>query len=189
MTAMWKKFSARFDKVTAGLTEEAMAEYIDHVYDDIAMLRDESPQLLRHAQCMIVYGTFEKRMANLCRAVHSDGKITNPPPDKLYMDDVKGYLRLHVGTRPQPFGKDWQWMDEFRVIRNWMAHNGGKVQLDTKSNGNWVKAKRFVRRNRGLIEFARFDEIIVNDQLVDRALEKATRAISAIEKAVQRLYV
>ncbi|HEX4134031.1 MAG TPA: hypothetical protein VHY84_05360 [Bryobacteraceae bacterium] len=118
MTAMWEKFSARFDKVTAGLTEEAMAEYIDHVYDDIAMLRDESPQLLRHAQCMIVYGTFEKRMATLCRAVHSDGKITNPPPDKLYMDDVKGYLRLHIRTRPQPFGKDWQWMDGFRVNRS-----------------------------------------------------------------------
>ncbi len=98
-------------------------------------------------------------------------------------------LTLHIRARPQPFGKDWQWMDEFRVLRNWMAHNGGKVQQDTNSNGNWVKAKRFVRRNRGVIKFERFGEIIVNDQLVDRAVEKATCAISAIENAVQRLYV
>jgi hypothetical protein len=189
MTAMWEKFSARFNKVTAGFTEEAMAEYIDHVYDDLAMLRDESPQLLRHAQCMIVYGTFEKRMANVCRAVHYDGKIITQPEDKLYMDGVKDYLRPHIRNRPEPFGKDWQWMDEFRIIRNWMAHNGGKVQQDTKPNGNWVKAKRFVRRNRALIEFARFDEIIVSDKLVDRAVEKATRAITTIENAVQRLYV
>ena len=189
MAAMWKKFSARFDKMTAGLTEEAIAEYIDHVYDDIAMLRDESPQLLRHAQCMMIYGTFEKRMESLCRAVHSDGKITSPPRDKLYMDGAKGYLCPHIGTRPQPFGKDWEWMDEFRIIRNWMAHNGGKVQKDIKPNGNWVKAEKFVRRNRGLIKFERFDEIVVNDQLVDRAVEKANRAIRTIEKAVQRLYV
>jgi hypothetical protein len=189
MTAMWKKFSARFDRVTASLTEDAMAEYIDQFYDDIAMLRDESPQLLRHAQCMIVYGTFEKSMANLCRAVHSDGKITGPPPGKLYMGKAKGYLRPHIRARPQPFGRDWKWMEEFRIIRNWMAHNGGRVQQDTEPDGNWAKAKRFVLRNRGLIEFARFDEIIVKDQLVDRAVEKATRAISTVENAVQRLYV
>jgi hypothetical protein len=189
MAAMWKQFSARFDKVTAGLTEEAKAEYIDHVYDDISMLRDESPQLLRHAQCMLIYGAFEKRMASLCRAIHSDGKITSPPRDNTYMGDAKGYLCPHIRTRPQPFGTDWEWMDEFRIIRNWMAHNGGKVQKNTKPNGNWVKANKFVRRNRGLIKFERFDEIVVNDKFVDRAVEKATRAIRRIEEAVQCLYV
>jgi hypothetical protein len=186
MTAMWKKFSGKHDKLIAGWPEDAIADYIDHIYDDIAMLRDESPQLLRHAHCMIVYGTFENSIGSLCRVVHLDGKITKPLPNSLHMSDVKGYLRPHIKTQPTPFAKDWDWMDEFRIIRNWMAHNGGKVQQD---GDNWVNAKKFRRRNRGLIKFARFDEIIVEEELVDRALEKATRATTTIEKAVECLYV
>ena len=47
MTAMSKQFSRKFDKMIGGWTEDAISDYIDHIYDDIAMLRDESPQLLR----------------------------------------------------------------------------------------------------------------------------------------------
>jgi hypothetical protein len=186
MKATWKEFGEKFDKTTAEWSEEDTAEYVDHIYDDIAMLRDESPQLLRHAQCMIVYGTFENSIVNLCRAIHRDGKITTPLKDKAYMDDVKGYLKPHIGATA--FGKEWEWMHEFRIIRNWMAHNGGKVQEDTTPGGNWERAQTFVRRNRGLIKFARYGEIIVEDGLVDRALEKAEAGVVKIEKAVKPLY-
>jgi hypothetical protein len=189
MKATWKEFSKEFDETTKGLTGEQIAEYVDHIYDDMAMLRDESPQLLRHAQCMIVYGTFESSIVNLCWAAHKYGKINDAPTKKnMYMDDVKGYLRPHIRTHPAPFAKEWQWLHEFRIIRNWMAHNGGKTQEDTQPSDNWANAQTFVRRNRDLIKFAKSGEIIVEDGLIDRAIEKTTRAITRIEKAVQALY-
>ena len=126
---------------------------------------------------MVVYGMFENSLGNLCRVAQLDGKITKSLPKKLHMPDVKGYLRPHIRTQPRPFAKEWEWMDEFRIIRNWMAHNGGKVQRD---GDNWVNAKNFRRRNPRLIKFASFDEIIVEEGLVDRALEKATRATATI---------
>ena len=190
MNAAWEEFSERFDKTTTGWDEAEVAEYVDYVYDDIAMLRDESPQLLRHAQCMIVYGTFEHAIVNLCRALHRDKKIATPPkPKNMYMDDVKGYLRPHLGKRPRPdpFSKDWQF-HEFRIIRNWMAHNGGRVQKDSNSNGNWKQANTFVRRNRGLIRFTERGDITVEDELIRRALEKARDASDTLHKAARRLY-
>jgi hypothetical protein len=186
MRATWREFSDKFDKTTAGLTDDDIAEYVDQIYGDLAMVRDESPQLLRHAQCMIVYGTFENSVVNLCRSVHRDGKITTPLKDKAYIDDVKGYLKAHI--RAAAFGKEWEWMHEFRIIRNWMAHNGGKVQEDTAAGGNWERAKTFLRRNRPLIKFAQFGDIIVEDGLVDRALAKAEVTVTRIEKAVKSLY-
>jgi hypothetical protein len=87
-----------------------------------------------------------------------------------------------------PFAKEWQWMYEFRIIRNWLAHNGGKVQKDPHSKGKWAQANTFVRRNRGLIRFAHLGEIVVEEGLVDRALEKATGAIDRLHNGAQRLY-
>jgi hypothetical protein len=188
MKTVWNEFSEKFDKTTVGWSKEQISEYVDFIYDDMAMFRDESPQLMRQAQCMIVYGTFEHGIVNLCRAIHRDGKIATTLKDKAYMDDVKGYLRPYIRTRPAPFAKDWQWLHEFRIIRNWMAHNGGKAQKDTNPDGNWAKANTFVRRNRGLIKFARFGEVIVEDGLIDRAIAKASSAAAIIEKAVERLY-
>jgi hypothetical protein len=188
MKEAWQSFSKEFDQTTAGWTTDEIGDYVDQRYDDIAQLRDASPQLLRHAQCMVVYGTFENAIVELCRVVHRDGKIANPPKDKVYMDDVKGYLRPHIGKRPAPFAADWQWMYELRIVRNWMAHNGGQVQEDSQLGGNWANAQRFVRRNRGLIKFAKHGDILVEDALVDRALEKAADAFERLATATERLY-
>ena len=76
-------------------------------------------------------------------------------------------------------------MHKFRIIRNWMAHNGGKVQEDTVINGNWDRAKAFQQQNRGLIDFAQFGEIRVEDGLVDRALQQAEVTATKIEEAVK----
>lgn len=188
MNATWMEFSKEFDRTTAGWTEAEISDYVDHIYDDLAMLRDESPRLLRHAQCMIVYGTFESAIVGLCRALHRDRKIAQAPAIKMYMDDVKGYLQPHLRARPEPFANDWQWMHEFRIIRNWLAHNGGKVQKDTHAAGKWAQANRFVRRNRGLIKFGGVGEIAIEDTLVDRAVIKAEGAFDRLQRAAQRLY-
>lgn len=104
------------------------------------------------------------------------------------MDDAKGYIKPHLSARPAPFAKEWQWMHEFRIIRNWLAHNGGKVQKDDHPDGKWAQANTFVRRNRGLIKFSTLGEIIIENGLIDRALDKATSTIDRIHKAVQKLY-
>lgn len=104
------------------------------------------------------------------------------------MAEVKGYLTPYLRTRPAPFAKSWQWMDEFRVIRNWMAHNGGKVREDTQPNGNWANAARFVRRNRGLIRFGGRGEIVVQGVLVDRALDQAADALDRLHRTGRELY-
>jgi hypothetical protein len=188
MKGAWEKFSKDFDRKVAGWDEDRVSEYVDMIYDDMSILRDESPQLLRYAQCMVVYGTFETSLVNLANALNRDGKITADLPKKTYMDNMKVYLRPHFRIRPAPFSKEWQSMHEFRIIRNWMAHNGGKVEVDTTPDGKWAQANRFVHRNRGLIKFTRHGDIVVEDALVDRAIRKASIALATIEKAAQMLY-
>ena len=79
-------------------------------------------------------------------------------------------------------------MDEFRIIRNWMAHNGGKARHDTGTVGNWARAQHFLRRNRGMIKFLRHNEIVVEDALVDRAMKRSAHAVARGQKAAMILY-
>jgi hypothetical protein len=188
MGAAYEKFCKRYDETTAGWSAEKKNQYVDFIYDDIATLRDASPNIMRHSHCMIIYGTFEHALADICRSVYRDKKIPNAPPEKCYMSDAKGYLLPHIGMRSNPFGTEWEWLDELRIFRNWMAHNGGKAQKDSKSGGNWVRAQTFLNRNRGMIKFDHHREIKVEDALVDRAIKRAKDAIARIEKACDKLY-
>jgi hypothetical protein len=188
MASTWKEFGEQFEKTTAGWDDDQKNEYADHIYDDIASLRDASPQLLRHAQCMMIFGTFENGLANMCRAVHRDAKIAAAPPGNLYTYKAKAYLLPHIGKRPAPFATEWAWLDEFRIFRNWMAHNGGRAQRDATPGGNWSRAQQFLRRNRGLLRMAQHYEIAVEDGLVDRALTRASDAMQRIHKATRHLY-
>ncbi len=188
MGSAFVDFGKEFEAATAGLGQDERNEYLEQVYDELSRLRDESPQLLRQAHCMMLYGTFENILADLCRTVYRDKKIPNPPPEKIYTWTAKKYLEPHIAKRPAPFGKEWEWLDEFRIIRNWIAHNGARVQKDNKPGGLWESAQRFVNRNRGMIKFMRFREIVVEDALLNRAIRKTTDALARVHKATEHLY-
>lgn len=181
IAAIWSKFTNDFDARTAGWPEDQVDKYVDSIYDDLAMMRDQAPQLLRQAQCVIIYGTFENAIVDICRAAHMDGKIATAPPNKMNMDGVKKYLIPHVRLVPKPFAEDWEWLHDFRVIRNWIAHNGGRAE---ESGTNRTKAEVFASRNAGLIKFGRFGDLSLEDQFVDRACEKADGALATLEEAV-----
>lgn len=188
MKSTWDSYAKKFDAMTSSWSPEDVDEFVDQHYDNIAQLRDSSPQLLRHAHCMMLFGTFESALIELCRVLHRDGKIEAPPRTKLHMGGAEKYLKPHIGGRPAPFADEWMWMHELRIIRNWMAHSSGRVQKDSQPNGDWVAAQRFVRRNRGLIKFSQHGDIVIESGLVDRALGKAHKAFTRIETAAARLY-
>ena len=66
--------------------------------------------------------------------------------------------------------------------------NAGKVQEDPQRAGNSIAAQRFVRRDHGLIKFARHGAIVAEDCLVDHALDKTAIAIARLENATLQLY-
>lgn len=180
MRAAWRKFSKDFDKTTAGWAKDQVAHYVDHIYDDLAMIRDESPRLLRYAQCMIVYGTFENSVVRICHLLNRAGRIGATPPRRMYAHHAREYLHTHVMPWPED---DWQWLDGFRVIRNWMAHGSGRVP--PSYDRDWALARAFARHNRGAITIPKLGTIVVKDGLVDRAFEKVSGVLTKIHDAVQ----
>lgn len=72
MHAAWQKFGRDFDAKTAGWDQADIDLHVDGIIDEIAMLRDASPQMIRQTHCIMLYSTFEHALA-----------------------DAKGYLRPH----------------------------------------------------------------------------------------------
>lgn len=132
MVGEWKRFASHFDAATKGLDADDIADYIDAIYDDMAQLRDVSPKLNRQAHCMMLYGAFENGLSNMCRLVHHHQFVTGKLPKNLHMDTIKTFLAPHISKRA--WGKEWQWMDELRIVRNAFAHAAGRIERQIDKN-------------------------------------------------------
>lgn len=104
------KFADWLKSQTDGMTDEEAADVEDHYYDDSAMVRDSTPQLLRYAQYLVIYGAFEHEAAGICRVLHRDGKVKAAPPKNLYLDRVEPYLKK-AGFRSSVFGREWKFLN------------------------------------------------------------------------------
>jgi hypothetical protein len=186
MKSEWKKFSDRFDSVTKSMDADAVDDYVNILYDEMAQLRDISPAMNRHAHCMIVYGAFESCLGNLCRMIDAHKKVATKLPNQLHMDDIKNYLKSHVAK--YAFGKEWQWMYELRILRNWIAHNGAKAERSNAKGSRWITTQTFRKRNSRLFSITDHDDILIEDGLIDRAIEKSNRALATMHRAAKRLY-
>jgi hypothetical protein len=138
----YEEFGEWLKSKTKGMDKERVAEFIDLYYDDLAMVRDIAPHMLRYAQYLCVFGAFEHAAGDLCRVLHRDGKVSVAPPSRnFYLDRIEKYLRKKAALGKAAFGKDWKFMLDARYPRNAIAHADGMVGTDAQGK----KARAFIR--------------------------------------------
>jgi len=170
------KFGEWVDQQTSGLSARDADEFIDHYYDDLAMVRDIAPQMLHYAQILCIYGAFEHAAADIYRTLHRLTKATRKPPKNMYLHVTQKHLVDFAGFRKKAFGKDWTFLMQVREVRNAIAHGDGRLRQDNKA----IAAKRFIKANKHL-GLDQLDTI-----LVERAFCKDL--LGRIEKAMQLLF-
>ena len=86
------KFDEWVRQETSDFTVQEADEFIDHYYDDLAMVRDVAPQMLRYAQILCLYGSFERAAADIYRMLYRRSKATKKPDKNMYLDSTQRYL-------------------------------------------------------------------------------------------------
>jgi hypothetical protein len=126
----WQRFSRFHDDVLQGLQQESKQDYIDHIYDDIALYGNELPNFTRQALYIMLYSRFESDLDSLCEF---SGKRANL---KLKPRDISGrgvershnYLKKVLDVNP---GADfWERIKIHNRIRNQIVHNNGFISSE-----------------------------------------------------------
>lgn len=167
-----EKFEQWFKKQTEGYTDEEVSEFIDYYYEDLEMIRDISPRLLRYSHITQIYGLYEYDVAGLCRALRRDKKTTVKPPTPLYTHGGRKYLIERAGFPKKAFGKSWNFMDGVRAIRNEITHAQGRIKKpDSKK---FIKAQKLLSIDgAGMLQ-------IESDEFAHIALNHARQAMSTL---------
>ncbi len=183
MSSEFASFSEWVDDRTNGMGEEQVGEFIDHYYDDLAMVRDVVPRMLRYAQFLCVFGIYEHEVGALCWFLHRDGKAARKPSRNLYLATTQDYLVQHAGFRKMAFGSDWRFTLAARYLRNAIAHSNGRLSSDQRS----VKARAFVSKHSKLCLDDR-GRIIVEGGFCEDLVRRMKSAMTALLSEAETKY-
>jgi len=124
-----------YEKKTKGWSDAEKSDFIDHYYDDLAMVRDTAPNMARQAICVCISGYFETFMADLCRYVYKTKLLPSGPRQKLYLEDSQNYLIDKAGFCEQLFdSQEWKFCIKASYVRNAIAHYNGRVPNHLQGN-------------------------------------------------------
>ena len=137
-------------RVTAGMDQEEASMVVGDWYaDDIGWVQEAVPRLLWYGAFVSVICYFEYEMLQLSRRDLREQKGKFPSGLKKehkqlrYTDDAVAYWKARGISFPES-GKAWQEIGELRKVRNQIVHEGGL--LDVKSRSKSIKAYVALRR-------------------------------------------
>lgn len=147
----WQDFAEKTDKELKTLTEAESEEYIDIIYDDLAMVRDTLPQINGQTQILCIYAFMEHELIKLCKQYRRSNNI------EMSVTDLKGgglqasraYLEK-VARFKLVENEVWKRLNTFNKIRNVVAHYNGYLSPDYY---HFKGIKKFISENPTLIEF------------------------------------
>jgi hypothetical protein len=106
---------------------------------------EDLPILMRDAFFLVAFGVFEHHVAHLCRSIVDTGAIGGEGPRRSYLRDSQDYLLKSVKIPAAAFGADWQFADEARNVRNYVAHDAATV-LPSDVSAKAQQARGFIEQ-------------------------------------------
>lgn len=166
------KFDEWVRQKTSDFTGQEADEFIDHYYDDLAMVRDVAPQMLRYAQILCLYGSVERVAAEIYRTLYMRSKATKKPDKDMYLDSTKKYLVDFAKFRKEVFGEDWSFLMGVRDVRNAIAHSDGRIGKDERGKA----ARSFIRTNKHL-KLDQLNKVLVEQGFCEELLNRIEAAM------------
>lgn len=112
------------------LPEDKREDYIDWNYDDLALVRDEFPGILRSTTFIALYSVLEHRLRHVCGLLkRGEFRKFKGKPGESYLDRARRFIEIEC-ERPFPRASaEWCLLNgHFRIIRNCLVHEAGEVR-------------------------------------------------------------
>lgn len=172
----WDEYGQQFDQYTADWNQDEIADYVDHVYDEIAQVRDDLPRLARYSLVTAIFGSFESEMKRMCHYLKFDNPGLPEPPKYGFLNDYQSYLE-HNGYAGK-FGPEWDEVAALRPLRNIIAHHGG--ELAAGKQNDTVAATAHIQANAQFLSVKSDGLVYIKEGYCLELLEKVRTAIESI---------
>lgn len=147
----WQELAAKIEEDLNAITSEESEEYIDVIYDDMAMVRNALPQINGQAQILNIYAFMEHELIRLCeqymRANNLSVSVTDLKGGGLQSSRV--FLEK-VAMFELKENEVWDRLNNFNKVRNVIAHYNGYLSSDYY---HYKRLKKFISSNPAFIEF------------------------------------
>lgn len=184
----WGKW---FEAQTEGCSEDEKQDFVDHYYDDLAMVRDTAPNLMRRALFVMAIALLEKVVADLCRLLSRVGAVAEHPPSRLYLQTSKMWLTKYARFPESLFGSEWKACLRAEALRHAIVHNGGCVPNAS------ANMKKDIRNTIGLAKWhiyhsdkaslGQFGDIMMEQGFCEDALKQARTAYETLLRRGEKL--
>lgn len=155
----------KYEKETKDLCDDALRDYWDFHEDEFHDVQEGYPNFLRGAILVMCYSVFEKTLVHAHEAFYSAKLVGH------YKDIKEGSTISKIKTSlekvfPFPCEAEWERIDNYyREIRNWMAHDYGRIINPTTKQLQVLQNMQHVTINTtGDLAFSeQFCEMVIRD--------------------------
>ncbi len=144
------------------LPQEEQEDYFDRMYDEIALVRDDFPPLLRSTTVIALYSVLEHRLLRVCDLLKKLKKVEGDPRDLKKGSTLDKARRFIVKKCASPFPEDsvaWAQLNgDYRLVRNCLVHNAGAVRDDEELLEVVGRSRRISLNDKG--------EIVLEDEFL-----------------------
>jgi hypothetical protein len=155
-------FSKKVDERAESMSVESRDGWYDWNADRHWRLRDVFPSLLHNSLFIAIYSYLESTLGNLAR------KMERSNPQDVAMEDIeesvidryRKYLKEVQGIDFPDQSREWQRIRTYQKIRNFIVHNGGRVD-DCHKHAKCIR--NFIEQNSDLVLIDQ-DQVYVSRQ-------------------------
>lgn len=143
------------------LSEQERDVYINCNYDNLTLVRDEVPSILRSTTFIALYAVLEHRLRHVCGLLkRGEFRTFRGRPKESYLDRARRFIEDECGRRFPRSSAEWCLLNgHFRSIRNCLVHDAGEVRGDEAVMNAISTLKGVEQSDRG--------EIILEDAILE----------------------
>ncbi|MEQ2528857.1 hypothetical protein WMO40_19455 [Bacillaceae bacterium CLA-AA-H227] len=180
VASKFDEFVQQAEKATKGLTEDEQQNYYDYFYDDLALVRDEYPSILRYSIITATYSSLERALFRIHYQKSKDRqgfkKFKNKNSD---LDAIIQYIRIEMGISIPHKSDELNFIQNLNKVRNNIVHSNGRIFDDNNPN----RIEKIVKNSSNL-EIAS-GELVVKKEYIDEMLSNVNSFLSSIYKELE----
>ena len=176
------------DRIAQGMSSELERQEFYEFYSDDHSDQEEFIVITMNSLFLASYGLYERELNRFCERAARKAKNQNVR-SRRYLKGVKDYLR-GLGVKFPANTSEWRRIDNYRLIRNKIAHAGGLLDPGKESN---EKDKKEVKRiisfalKHGVIaEWGGVQQLELNRTFCENALNDFEKSLLDIHEAYER---
>ncbi|QJX65139.1 hypothetical protein HLK66_26015 (plasmid) [Niallia circulans] len=174
------EFIQQADEATKGLSEDEKQNYYEYYYDDLALVRDEYPSILRYSIITATYSSLERALFRIhyqkSKDRHGFKKYKKNNSD---LDAILEYITIEMEINILHLADELNFIQSLNKVRNNIVHSNGRIFDDN----NPKRIEKIINKSSNLE--INSGQLVVKKEYIDEMLFHVNNFLTSIYKELE----